>query len=982
VAPSGGGFLPPIEFTGCKFDSQVDVSGAHIQSLDLVDCRLPGLRAQAARFAGSVRLHRCGPLDPGAGVDFGASDFIGWPDGQEVRFTRVPSALGGEAAELHGYDGVTRDEAVCEVFLRGATIGAGLDIDRCSLCAQRIKPEIESRSMRDISALELSHAHVRDRVELTRSTFVGGARFVGACVGDDVWILGGKFLGYAERHALDFQSARIGGQLSVKSDNGTGDERLKWKDAFNPVLVIGQFSAIGLSAGEVWITGGFFHGHDPDHRGAAPTLNFSKSDIRRTFKLGFYHPHYFETPARTGDRVYVHGELCLIAANIGKNLEVHGAKPRDAYDSLDLGKAYEPFFGGRHSRDRLFKLSGHTLKVDRRVSISQSHFSAGQDGDESQDVQAANKDASTPTAAAIDLFKATIGTGLKIFETVNCDGAVRLNNSVIGREVNIGCRIIEAPAAHKNEPILPWLLDLRESTVNGFLKIGRRTHDGTAVTIAGGITLENARVQRSATLRRLKLDLSEFPAGAPDQPLRQRTALNLRDFVCGSEFEVHCLRWKLPPLTSAEEFLLDRGRRARLWNFPPTAAKRQLFNIERAAYAIIDMRGFRCTLLSDDAGEGWGLIYRLRLRLASFHVEEVEPGSQLAQARLRWLSFQNRTQRVSREIETPPHPASPSGRPCRTPLRLWDRYLSSRDDDFVRHAYDVFAAANDRAGEDAVAEEIVVERKNVQATLRFTRSWHRAKRRRWLPVVALLIPLVVQFARNAGLLPMETAALVTIWALACIVALWPLVLAALQLIARWPFRYGFSVEGALSVLAACIFVGAGTVHVARYGGVDIVKDWNTKMDEHGHLDASIVLVLDTPYLPEPPSTAQAGPEAAHGTEPPVRHAEMASHGGTRMETRLTYGEPSPCNLDVNSILYAADVFIRVLDLDQESRCSIRHADIRTESHYTGWRFAKALYELLGWIVTSLVILILTGVLRRDLERRANSEPSESPGGER
>jgi hypothetical protein len=233
--------------------------------------------------------------------------------------------------------------------------------------------------MRDVAALELSHAHVRDRVELVRSTFVGGARFVSAEIGDDVWIFGGKFLAHANRYALDFQFARIAGQLGVKGDNAGAKEREGRDNAFIPVVVIGQFSAIGMSAGEVWIAGGFFHGQDNDEHGAAPTLNFSKADIKRTFKLGLYHPHYIDQENRRGDRVYVHGELCLIATNIGKNLEIHGARPGNVRDDLALGEEYATFFADGYCAHPLFKLGAAAIKVDRRLNITHSHLFAGTD---------------------------------------------------------------------------------------------------------------------------------------------------------------------------------------------------------------------------------------------------------------------------------------------------------------------------------------------------------------------------------------------------------------------------------------------------------------------------------------------------------------------------------------------------------------------------------------------------------------------------
>ncbi len=64
-----------------------------------------------------------------------------------------------------------------------------------------------------------------------------------------------------------------------------------------------------------------------------------------------------------------------------------------------------------------------------------------------------------------------------------------------------------------------------------------------------------------------------------------------------------------------------------------------------------------------------------------------------------------------------------------------------------------------------------------------------------------------------------------------------------------------------------------------------------------------------------------------------------------------------CGNSINPWLYAADVFIPLLDLKQEDQCGVNGSA-------NGWRVAKALYAALGWIVTSLLILTITGTLRR------------------
>lgn len=70
----------------------------------------------------------------------------------------------------------------------------------------------------------------------------------------------------------------------------------------------------------------------------------------------------------------------------------------------------------------------------------------------------------------------------------------------------------------------------------------------------------------------------------------------------------------------------------------------------------------------------------------------------------------------------------------------------------------------------------------------------------------------------------------------------------------------------------------------------------------------------------------------------------------------------PCGEDIDPFLYATDVFVPLIDLRQETKCSPEG------SAYSGyWKWAKAIYAFLGWIITSLMILTVSGVLRSRAE---------------
>jgi hypothetical protein len=398
-------------------------------------------------------------------------------------------------------------------------------------------------------------------------------------------------------------------------------------------------------------------------------------------------------------------------------------------------------------------------------------------------------------------------------------------------------------------------------------------------------------------------------------------------------------------------------------------------------YAAVDLQGMRCGLLSDAHGAGWSLEFGLHLRLAGLHVAEVETGTgEETEKRLAWLRNQFRRQRLTgptwktrwREGET----RVKRDLPKKEVRAFRERWHQLRQEDFVRQAYDGLASASSRSGDDRAAETIIVERKSIEATLRLRRAENRAWEFPNIFVrVGSVVLLLCLFVALAKLLNWGDINIIVACFVAAARIFWPVCLGFLQAVARYGFRYGFSAERALGVFAACILVGAGTVHYARHGGLATLKDWQ-QLTEDGrkHLDKGIILVLEAPYAPVPPQSVNhiSGRQGDIISVEAAGKAELKQGAGTRLETKLNFVEPSPCNLDVNSLLYAADIFIPVLDLNQEERCGIRHDDPETGKTYTSWRYLKALYELLGWIVTSLLILILSGVLRRDLERRLSA----------
>lgn len=445
----------------------------------------------------------------------------------------------------------------------------------------------------------------------------------------------------------------------------------------------------------------------------------------------------------------------------------------------------------------------------------------------------------------------------------------------------------------------------------------------------------------------------------------------------------------------------------------------------------IGLERLHCGLIDDDFGRGWNLDRHILLRLAGINCAEVEPSGEAAKsmhsqgnssspgasgsfgaadplgqvtrvaeggrqyhsksaarARSDWLKYQF----LHDTVEVP--------MPCwirlfafwpwlqKKLMGYWQwavppRWLGGQfidSEDFVPQTWDVFANAYMRAGEMAASRDLMAERKDIESLLLAKRArWWRIRPENWdnlgrgprdsdaarqeamwrgiavtatvaMAVVALTIffgsfldPSGTALAAN-NILPLIYGAGIV----ATIIMVLPAIVVIGALLFRLGFKYGLSAPRAIVTFLICIGVGAAGTHWARTGSYpSLTTNWDALRADDGTPKPQIALVLATNYGADAPTPAPAGPGPIAG--------------------EVVYGRAAFCNLGVSSWQYAMDVFIPVLDLDQESRCSIREENEAVGS-YNLWRWAKVLYEMLGWVVTSLTILTITGVMRRDMER--------------
>lgn len=157
------------------------------------------------------------------------------------------------------------------------------------------------------------------------------------------------------------------------------------------------------------------------------------------------------------------------------------------------------------------------------------------------------------------------------------------------------------------------------------------------------------------------------------------------------------------------------------------------------------------------------------------------------------------------------------------------------------------------------------------------------------------------------------------------------------------FGYGLSARRALATFAAFIFIGTGLVAMGRDLGLLVIDSQPS---------ATYAIVDD------------AGAFVDTGT--------AIATAGKSVRANL------PCTSEITNWVYAADLAIPLLDLHEETRCTIRAAtpsDGQVLSsvstflrHPEVWRCGKGVYAILGWIISSLTALTVAGVFRRAAER--------------
>jgi len=170
------------------------------------------------------------------------------------------------------------------------------------------------------------------------------------------------------------------------------------------------------------------------------------------------------------------------------------------------------------------------------------------------------------------------------------------------------------------------------------------------------------------------------------------------------------------------------------------------------------------------------------------------------------------------------------------------------------------------------------------------------------------------------------------------------------------FNYGLSPVRAITTFIVCCAIGWGGAYAANYGinynfDTPVVKDM---------VNGYMAIVQKTGGKVAQPSF-QLTPVmvVTSNTVNTVTNSKLEQGGLIIMPDDKVQASALPCENNIDSLIYALDTFLPAIDLQQETQCQVAN---RPDAFL--WRLGRMLYVMLGWIVTSLTILTLSGILRR------------------
>lgn len=898
----------------------------------------------------------------------------------------LSTEIGGDA------DGARRDRERCQVRLDGAKIGGSLYVS--GRLFRELSAEEHARQKEQLSppyyrncALDLNNASIGRDLQAVGSHCRGLFNARGVRVDGNIRMVAVTMrrvvTGRSDRSgtAIDLKYALVAGNVSCRASQSPPA-----RSRVNGGIVL-QSARVG---GDVILEEGDFSGLTSaamaERRVA---IDARSAQVGGNLRIGLDRDETGPLRVTTVD-----GAILLDHTVVGGNLTFDRVHPPAA----TVGRCH---------------VQAHGILVKQRMTVRMCTF-------------AADRANTGIRYAAIDFWRSTIESGVKVDQHSRIDGSIRFNNSVLSRGVILRPEFIGDCGPHdastaagvasriddeERESDIETRVDLSNSTVDGDLRINSVPAPDAAVgsrsriVIDGAITLDRTSVSGRTVIENVHFVYRPLQNYLEDRltPVERdwieanrlernaRTILNLNTFQARGGLIVRNLSWEVSRAGPAcVTPLTDRAKRNRirlLRSESRLGRKLRFLNgwalardvVLRADLATIDARAMRCAFLNDGHGAEWNLHVGLRLRMDQIEVDRVE----LDDAHHRGRNVPHRGGNVPRStVAPPPAPEKMSlddrirmleRSPYKIPVEMRNPAMKRlifiahqasrvsilqtgnqtwfvwwRNRSFVGQSYDSFARAYIRRGDLATGRRLLIRKTDVEVWRKVRDIFLRKDRWRvvkewnaggWAPVKAGFTLCVVAFSALLGV-PVAMA------------------LAAY----RWMFGYGLRWERAVLSFAACLVLGTWGAHVAKTG-----HWWMTplRLEGGGGLPPDIALVKSIEERP----AVTLGLRDTVSRGPPGTGQRKPDRVTFRRDAQVTLGSSErPC--DVDSLSFAVDAFIPLIDMDMAPKCQIRDDPDPTDrlDPYFRWRIALLLYELAGWIVVSLTILTISGVIRRDVDK--------------
>lgn len=532
-------------------------------------------------------------------------------------------------------------------------------------------------------------------------------------------------------------------------------------------------------------------------------------------------------------------------------------------------------------------------------------------------LKARRTDGTSREPVALDLERSEIGFGLKLDKTTVLTGALVLSMAAVTRGVTIRCSVHgideSDPAAATT---MPRLIDLKGARIEGSVEIGRSDHEPSPkMRVNGAILLNRAVVTERIRLQNIQIGYQRRPEPlSADLIEAEQTLLkSTQDVVLGLNLVetgglttrgLEIFPLQRGPATRPEETLPRRGPRSWLRLWGDDKV-RDLSG--RDSVGIVDLDGLKTGSLEDDDGNGWGLDPRVWLRLGQIEIGRIDERR----------SSNAGAPPVERKTDRLLFLAAESLRrtenkiPIHLPWGKRDMYLIEwHSKIFSPQAYNALARAYIQGGHVKVGRAILTRRISIET---YRNAANVASRYRTRP----------QQEQN----PVWR----TVWSTLAGAYL------AIMTLYRWTFLYGLSTKRALFTFTLFMMGGIMMIFYMQHPLANPLTYLHDGVPERRALP---ILVKDEPDWP------------------------ATRIGGTP----VTF-DPAEPGCDHDTITLAADLFIPLLDTGLAGDCKVRTDDQQgAGDHYYFWRLWLLFYQVLGWIITSLTVLTVSGIIRRDVDR--------------